>query len=82
MRKWMPSNTKKSQKQTNIHIARQSLRLALLEQLGEPNNVQWGHQLLDFKESDNKIDLSFQVNGEIKTIKYRLIISLILVIHP
>jgi salicylate hydroxylase len=49
MRKWMPSNTKKSQKQTNIHIARQSLRLALLEQLGGHNSVQWGHQLLDFK---------------------------------
>ena len=75
MRKWMPSNTKKSQKQTNIHIARQSLRLALLEQLGEPNNVQWGHQLLGFKESDNKIDLSFQVNGEIKTIKTDLLVG-------
>ena len=75
MRKWMPSKTKKSQKQTNIHIARQSLRLALLEQLGEPNNVQWGHQLLDFKESDNKIDLSFQVNGEIKTIKTDLLVG-------
>jgi 2-polyprenyl-6-methoxyphenol hydroxylase-like FAD-dependent oxidoreductase len=75
MRKWMPSNTKKSQKQTNIHIARQSLRLALLEQLGEPNNIQWGHQLLDFKESDNKIDLSFQVNGEIKTIKTDLLVG-------
>jgi 2-polyprenyl-6-methoxyphenol hydroxylase-like FAD-dependent oxidoreductase len=75
MRKWMPSNTKKLQKQTNIHIARQSLRLALLEQLGEPNNVQWGHQLLDFKESDNKIDLSFQVNGEIKTIKTDLLVG-------
>lgn len=75
LRKWMPYNTKKSQKQTNIHIARQSLRLALLEQLGEPNNVQWGHQLLDFKESDNKIDLSFQVNGEIKTIKTDLLVG-------
>lgn len=75
MRKWMPSNTKKSQKQTNIHIARQSLRLALLNQLGEPNNVQWGHQLLDFKESYNKIDLSFQVNGKIKTFKADLLVG-------
>jgi len=75
MRKWMPANTIKSQKQTNIHIARQSLRLALLEQLGEPNNLQWGHQLLGFKESDGKIDLSFQVNGEIKTIKTDLLVG-------
>ncbi len=75
MRKWMPPNTIKSQKQTNIHIARQSLRLALLNQLGEPNNVQWGHQLLDFKESHNKIDLSFQVNGKIKTFKADLLVG-------
>ena len=75
MRKWMPANTIKSEKQSNIHIARQSLRLALLEQLGEPNNIQWGHQLLDFKESDNKIDLSFHVNGKIKTIKTDLLVG-------
>ncbi|MEY4834497.1 MAG: hypothetical protein RI980_612 [Bacteroidota bacterium] len=75
MRKWMPSNTKKSQKQTNIHIARQSLRLALLEQLGGHSNVQWGHQLLDFKESDTKIDLSFQVNGEIKNVQTDILVG-------
>jgi len=75
MRKWMPSDTKKSQKQTNIHIARQSLRLALLEQLGGHNSVQWGHQLLDFKESDTKIDLSFQVNGEIKNVQTDILVG-------
>ena len=75
MRKWMPSNTKKSQKQTNIHIARQSLRLALLEQLGGHNSVQWGHQLLDFKESENKIDLRFQVNGEIKKVQTDILVG-------
>lgn len=75
MRKWMPSDTKKSQKQTNIHISRQSLRLALLEQLGGHNSVQWGHQLLNFKESDTKIDLSFQVNGEIKNVQTDILVG-------
>jgi 2-polyprenyl-6-methoxyphenol hydroxylase-like FAD-dependent oxidoreductase len=75
MRKWMPSDTKKSQKQTNIHIARQSLRLALLEELGGHNSVQWGHQLLGFKESDTKIDLSFQVNGEIKIVQTDILVG-------
>ncbi len=75
MRKWIPSNTKKSHKKTNIHIARQSLRLALLEQLGGHSNVQWGHQLLDFKESDTKIDLSFQVNGEIKKVQTDILVG-------
>ena len=75
MRKWMPSDTKKSQNQTNIHISRQSLRLALLEQLGGHNSVQWGHQLFDFKESDTKIDLSFQVNGEIKNVQTDILVG-------
>ena len=75
MRKWMPSDTKKSQNQTNIHISRQSLRLALLEQLGGHKSVQWGHQLLDFKESDTKVDLSFQVNGEIKNVQTDILVG-------
>lgn len=68
-------------KRTNIHIARQSLRLELLQQLGEyyqsqdvvqyQNIVRWNHQLIDLRErsSDGKqgVDLSFLVNGEIKS---------------
>jgi hypothetical protein len=34
IRKWMQSGAKTSPKRSNVHIARQSLRLALLEQLG------------------------------------------------
>lgn len=74
MRKWLPSEVKNSPKKTNIHIARQSLRLELLEQLGEHHKVQWGHQLIDFKENENDgVDLSFQVNGEIKKAKADII---------
>lgn len=76
MRKWLPSDTKTTSKQTNMHISRQSLRLALLEQLGENNKVQWGHQLIDFKESENEaIELNFQVNGEIKKAKADLVVG-------
>ena len=49
MRKWVQSSEKTSPKRTNVHIARQSLRLALLEQLGGHDAVQWGHQLIDFR---------------------------------
>ena len=66
-RKWIQSDIKTSSKRTNVHIARQSLRLALLEQLGGNNQIQWGHQLIDFKKSEDKgIDLSFHVDGKIK----------------
>ncbi|RZJ50575.1 MAG: FAD-dependent monooxygenase [Flavobacterium sp.] len=76
IRKWISSDIKTSPKRTNMHIARQSLRLALLEQLGGHETVQWGHQLIDFKESDNEgIDLSFLVNGELKNIKADLVVG-------
>ncbi|MBP1223863.1 FAD-dependent oxidoreductase [Flavobacterium sp. 1355] len=76
IRKWISPDAKKSPKRTNIHIARQSLRLALLKQLGGHEPVQWGHQLLDYKESENEgINLNFQVNGEIKTYKADLVVG-------
>lgn len=78
MRKWLETETdaKSSSKKTNIHIARQSLRLALLEQLGGIEAVKWGHQLLDFKENtEYGIDLNFQVGGTIKTVHADLIVG-------
>jgi 2-polyprenyl-6-methoxyphenol hydroxylase-like FAD-dependent oxidoreductase len=76
IRKWIQSEAKTFQKRTNIHIARQSLRLALLQQLGGQDSVQWGHQLVDFKEcEDNGVDLSFQVDGKIKNAKADLIVG-------
>jgi 2-polyprenyl-6-methoxyphenol hydroxylase-like FAD-dependent oxidoreductase len=76
IRKWLSSEAKTSQKRTNIHIARQSLRLALLEQLGGQDAVQWGHQLIDFKQDkDQGVTLNFQVDGEIKSSKADLLVG-------
>ena len=76
IRKWLQSDTKTANKRTNVHIARQSLRLTLLEQLGGHDFVQWGHQLVDFKTNENEgIDLRFQVNGEIKNVKADLLVG-------
>ena len=75
LRKWMPSDTKKQVKHSNLHISRQALRSALLDQLDENNSVQWGHQLVDFKESKNNIDLSFQVNDEIKKVQTDILVG-------
>lgn len=74
-RKWLETAIKTPTKRTNIHIARQSLRLALLEQLGGNNTIQWGHQLIDFAASENGVELSFQVNGKIKTAKADLVVG-------
>jgi 2-polyprenyl-6-methoxyphenol hydroxylase-like FAD-dependent oxidoreductase len=75
LRKWLPSDTKKQAKHSNLHISRQALRSALLDQLDENNNVKWGHQLVDYKESDYKIDLSFLVNGEIKKVQTDILVG-------
>ena len=76
MRKWMDLNEEKPVKKTNIHIARQALRLALLEQLGGPNKVHWGHQLVSFKGSeDNGVELNFKVNGALKNIKADFVVG-------
>lgn len=76
IRKWLQSESKTTAKRTNIHIARQSLRLALLEQLGGHNAVKWDHQLIDFKETDTEnVELKFQVNGEIKSYNADLVVG-------
>jgi len=65
MRKWINSGDKTAPKRTNIHIARQSLRLALLKQLGAHQTLKWGHQLIDYKDcKHNGIELNFRVDGK------------------
>lgn len=76
MRKWMDADAKSFSKRTNVHISRQALRLALLQQLGGHNAVQWGHQLGDFKEcKDKSVALSFQVDGKLKSAKADLVVG-------
>jgi salicylate hydroxylase len=76
IRKLEPSEDKTSLKRTNVHIARQSLRLALLQLLGGHDAVQWGHQLVDFKECEGEgVDLSFQVEGQTKRAKADLVVG-------
>jgi 2-polyprenyl-6-methoxyphenol hydroxylase-like FAD-dependent oxidoreductase len=76
IRKWGRPDTKVSPKRKNIHIARQSLRLALLEQLDERDAVKWEHQLLSFKESeDGNVRLKFQVKDKIKHTEADLVVG-------
>ncbi|UUF12885.1 MULTISPECIES: FAD-dependent oxidoreductase [Flavobacterium] len=76
IRKWLQTDGKVAAKRSNVHIARQSLRLELLEQLGGDHVVQWGHQLVDFKEcEDESLYINFLVNGEIKSTKADLIVG-------
>lgn len=75
MRKRIQSSEQAPPKRTNVHIARQSLRLELVNQLGGHDVVKWGHQLLDFKDSDDGVELSFLVDGKIKCAKADLVVG-------
>ncbi len=66
----------KPPKRINVHIPRQSLRLALLNQLGTTDALKWGYRLLNFKEcEDKRMELCFQVNGELKNTKADLVVG-------
>lgn len=76
MRKWMPSDAEKTSKNTNIHIARQSLRLALLEQLCNHDAVKWNHQLIGFKDSKEEgISMQFKVDDKIENANADLLVG-------
>ena len=76
VRKWVKDFDETTSKRSNVHIARQSLRLELVAQLGGVEKVNWGHQLIDFKENnDNGVDLTFQVEGKIQHAKADLVVG-------
>lgn len=76
MRKWGNKSQENKSKKTNIHIARQSLRAALLQQLGGVSRVAWGHQLLKLEKGINeKLAVTFKVENETKTSLYDLVVG-------
>ena len=76
LRKWLKSNKESTPKRTNIHIARQSLRLEFLEQLHEKVDIKWGYKLVILKElKNNKTELTFESKGKIKTSNADLVVG-------
>lgn len=76
VRKWFGEKGNDYQRKTNIHIARQSLRQAMLQQLVSADSVQWGHQLINYRATMNDgIELTFQVNGETTTKRADLLVG-------
>ena len=76
MRKWLENSNQKKSKKTNIHIARQALRQALIDQLHCSEKIKWGHKLLHFTESHQQnITLTFEVNGVIRTTSADLVVG-------
>lgn len=79
MRKWLALNPKALPRKSNIHnihIARQALRQALINQLGNDSLIKWGHQLTSIKTNvNNEVELSFNVAGQIKNIITNMVVG-------
>ncbi len=76
MRKWMQTKEVSALKPSNIHIARQALRLELLNQLGGPNFVKWDHKLIALqKDTTEGVKLRFKVNGNLRETSADLVVG-------
>lgn len=76
LRKWKTIFKGKTLKRRNVHIARQSLRLQLLQQLGTNELIQWGHKLIDLSNNqDGTVALTFQVGEKQETVQADLIVG-------
>lgn len=76
MRKWLGTNEKAGSRRTNVHIARQNLRAALMSQLQNTDNIKWGYELSALSQSaDKQIDLHFNVKDHKITEKADLVVG-------
>ncbi|PRP66554.1 FAD-dependent oxidoreductase [Nonlabens agnitus] len=76
MRKWMENSDKEAPKKTNIHIARQALRQALIDQINDQATIQWNHQFIDSSMASNKrVQLRFKVNYDILNYEADLVVG-------
>lgn len=75
MRKWIKDNSHKQLKRSNIHIARQALRLALYNEITDKKNIKWNHQLTGIEQNNLNTELTFNTNDGIKKIKTNLVVG-------
>ncbi len=76
VRKWLQAEAGTSRKRSNVHIARQALRMALLEQLGRHSGIYWDHQLLDFKQNENGgVDIHFRAGSGVKHFRADILVG-------
>ncbi len=76
LRKWKITFLEEFPKRRNVHIARQTLRLKLLQNLGDTQALKWGHALtnLSYNESGT-IDLTFQVGDKQEVVQADLVVG-------
>lgn len=67
LRKWRKTWVQKTGRK-NVHIARQTLRSLLLQEIETPESIKWGHKLLNVSPAHNgAMELTFQIGEQQKT---------------
>ncbi|HEY1041316.1 MAG TPA: FAD-dependent monooxygenase [Candidatus Paceibacterota bacterium] len=67
LRKWRKTWVQKTGRK-NVHIARQTLRSLLLQEVETPESIQWGHKLLNISPTQTgAMELTFQAGDQQKT---------------
>ncbi len=76
LRRWRKGFIEKTTKRKNVHIARQTLRSVLLEELGESKSIKWGHKLIALSQNESgKVRLGFQVGEKQENAEADLVVG-------
>ncbi len=76
LRRWKIPFVEKTTKRRNVHIARQSLRRTMLQNLGESTSIKWGHPLIGLSNNeDGSTELTFQVEGKQEIVSADLVVG-------
>ncbi len=76
LRRWKREFIEKTSRRRNVHIARQTVRQLLLQNLESSQSMKWGHTLIDISEKeDGSMALTFEVGGKQETTQADLVVG-------
>lgn len=75
LRKTGRSAEKSAPTRRNMHVARQALRLGLLQALGGHEQVTWNHRLIEYDEGEEQVDLTFAVGEDHVTLHADVVVA-------
>jgi len=76
LRRWKREFIEKTSRRRNVHIARQTVRQLLLQNLESSQSLKWGHALIDVSHNQNgTVDLKFEAGGKQEIVQADLVVG-------
>lgn len=76
LRRWKREFIENTARRRNVHIARQTLRQLLLQNLHDSQSLKWGHTLIGVSNNkDGPVDLTFQVGDKQEAAQADLVVG-------